>query len=551
MSTTTRKTTKAARTTKAPAVTVWPTLPVADLMANAAAPSLSAEDPLTEAVTAKGVTEPLYIATLGDGTYRVVDGLRRLAAAHAAGLETVPVTYRPVIRVDALTKHPHNVRRDLRMTKEFRASIRENGVRTAVLVRRNGAALEVVDGHRRLLGAIAEGLTHIPYTYDEVTDADAYVDMVTTAVHRESLTDVEQASALFQASELGASPRQLAAAAGRTQKDVKLFLKVGGSKKAKAAAASNLTLADVARLVDLEAAAPDLAEQVEAAMAKNPGGSHAWRITDALNTVERRQEAAAHRAQLEKEGAQFRTTGELSDRATPVHQIKGMTYNKGEHATCKGDVWVLETPDSYDYTRYCTNAVLHGHELKGEATKITTGERKRIIAGNSHWDASVTVRQEWLAEFLGRKSHPRATADIMLRIATEAALGADSVVQARQSHPRRDKILGQLLGMTEQQANCASITKRGANVRRAPALLFAAVAACYEVHAPRSAWRTDGDHARAGVRRDTTRYLTWLQELGYQPTPIETAVITGTAYDPADPDAQAANAGDTTGTLTE
>ncbi|MFM9625107.1 ParB N-terminal domain-containing protein [Streptomyces turgidiscabies] len=538
--------TRTAATRKTPAVTVWPTLPVADLMTHAAAPVLSADDPLVEAVTADGITEPLYVATLGDGTYRVVDGLRRLAAAAAAALETVPVTYRPVIRVDALTRHPGNVRRELSLTREFRSSIRENGVRTAVLVRRTGTVLEVVDGHRRLRGAIAEGLTHIPYTYDEVSDSGAFVDMVTTAVHRESLTDVEQASALFQAAELGASTRQLAAAAGRTQKDTKVLVKVGGSKAATAAASTGLTLTDLARLADLEEVAPDLAEQVEAAMAKDPNGRHAWRITDAVYTAERRQECAAHRAQLEKEGAQFRTPGELSERAVPVREIKGMAHQEDKHAECKGDVWVLESPDSGAYTRYCASAVLYGHEIRGEAKKIPTGERKRIIAGNAHWDASVTVRQEWLAQFLGRKTHPRAAADIMLRVATEAVLGADDIMQTKQSHPRRDKVLGLLLGMTEQQSTHANITKRAANVRRAPAHLFATVAACYELHVPRSAWRTDDHHGGAGVRRDTARYLGWLQELGYQPTPIETAVITGAAYDPA---AQTVTVEDTTGAL--
>ncbi|MGX9891414.1 hypothetical protein [Streptomyces sp. NPDC002276] len=540
MSTTTRT---AAKTRKA-AVTVWPTLPVADLMAHAAAPVLSTDDPLVKAITADGITDPLYVATLGDGTYRVVDGLRRLAAAAAAALESVPVTYRPVIRVDALTKHPGNVRRDLSLTKEFRTSIRETGVRTAVLVRRNGAVLEVVDGHRRLRGAVAEGLTHIPYTYDEVTDSGAFVDMVTTAVHRESLTDAEQASALFQAAELGASTKQLAAAAGRTQKDTKTLVKVGGSKAARAAAATGLTLTDLARLADLEETAPDLAEKVEAAMAKDPEGRHAWLITDAVYTAERRQECAAHRAQLEAEGVQFRTLGELSEKALPVHQIKGMAYQEDQHADCKGDVWVLESPDSSSYTRYCASVALYGHEIRGEGKKITTAERKRIIAGNAHWDASVTVRQEWLAGFLGRKTHARAAADIMLRITAQALLGADDIMQTKQSHPRRDKVLGVLLGI--EQTTHANITKRAANVRRAPGNLFATVAACYELHVPRTAWRTDGEHARAGVRRDATRYLGWLQELGYQPTPIETAVITGADYDPA---AQTATAEDTTGTL--
>jgi len=518
---------------------VWPTLPVADLITHV--PALPDADPaLTESIQDTGVQEPLYIATLGDGTYRVVDGLRRLASAVAAALDTVPVTYRPVIRVGALDKHPGNVRQDLKLTKEFRTSIRENGVRTAILIRRTDAGLEVVDGHRRLLGAIAEKVSHIPYTYDEVSDASAYVDMVATAVHRESLTAAEQATALFQAAELGATTKQLAAAAGSTQKDAKTLVKVGQSKAVAKVGAANLTLTDLARIAELEETAPDLAEEVEAAIAEEPGANHGWRIHEAARKAENRQRAAEHRAKLEATGAQFREIAELSEKARPVNEIKGLKWDGAAHADCKGDAWVLEYPNASSYTRYCTNVALYGHAIMGEAKKITKGERKRIITGNGAWDAAVAVRQEWLAGLIGRKTHPRATTDVMLRIAAEAMLSADHVIQNKQSHPKRTALLGAWLGMPEGKRTHKNVTERAATVRRNPAHLFAVIAACYELYIPRTTWRTDGHHAHSQARTDAARYLGWLAELGYEPTPIEQAAASGAAYDPTAQTAPAA-----------
>lgn len=515
---------------KTPRPAPWPTLAVADLTARVSVPE--ADPAMVESVTAHGITEPLYVAALDSGAFRVVDGMRRLAAAVAAGLDVVPVTYRPVIRVDALTEHPGNVRRNLALTKEFRASIREHGIRTAVLVRRTATGLEVVDGHRRLLGAVGEGLTHIPYTYDEISDAAAYVDMVTTAVHRAPLTTAEQAAALFEAAELGATARELAAAAGKSQKEARAMVKAGGSSAVVKVAAAPLSLADLARLAELEEQAPDLAEEVETAITARPDGGHAWRITDALSRAAARKEAADHRAQLTAQGVQFRTPAELCDKAVPVHRLRGTSVE--EHAVCQGHVWVLTSPDSRRYTPYCSNAVVFGHELTGgETKKVSPAERRRIIAGNGHWDAATQVRREWLAELLGRTGLPKAVTDPMLRIAAGAMMTPDAIVQSKQAHPRRTEILAQLLGMTGRQGWKDTIAKRAGTVRRAPAHLFATVAACYELYVLRTAWRTDEHHGGAEARRDTARYLGWLVELGYRPCPIEAAVIDDTAYDPA------------------
>lgn len=524
----------------------WPTLTVAELTAHT--PAVDPSPELVESIQERGIDEPLYVATLGDGTYRVVDGTRRLAAAVAAALTEVPVTYRPVIRVDALTRHPGNVRRNLKITREFRASIREHGVRTSIQIRRAAdGTLQVVEGHRRLRAAIAEGHTFIPYTYDEVDEAGAYLDMVTTAVHRDGLSDGEQAIALFQAADLGASVKQIAAASGLTQKDSKRLIRLSRSETVKKTAVT-LSFSDMERLAELEEMSPELAAEVQAAITAQPDERHDWRIRGALTQAKSRQAAAAHRAKLDADGAQIRTPAELSEKAAPLRDLHNIEYDA--HADCKGDVWVLDYPDSGRYSRYCSNTVLYGHTRREDVGKVSTAERKRIIHGNSHWDASTAVRREWLAEYLQRTTHPRAAADIMLSIAATAMLTADGIMQTKQTHPRRDALLGEFLGLPENKRTRAEFAKRAATARRAPAHLFATVAACYELWTVRTVWRTDGTHADATVRTDAARYLGWLKELGYEPTPIETAVMDGTDYDPAANEAAATGQTDTDDTAT-
>lgn len=49
-------------------------------------------DSLAESISRRGILEPLLVSEAGDGSYEVIDGLRRYLAAQIAGLEDVPVS---------------------------------------------------------------------------------------------------------------------------------------------------------------------------------------------------------------------------------------------------------------------------------------------------------------------------------------------------------------------------------------------------------------------------------------------------------------------------
>ncbi|GGX36364.1 ParB N-terminal domain-containing protein [Streptomyces chryseus] len=523
--------------TTAPAA-AWPTLAVADLITRNV-PAAEAAPELVESLAAEGIHEPLYVVTTGSGTVRVVDGMRRLAAAVAAGMDTVPVTYRPVIAVTALAEHPGNVRRDLKISKQLRASVTAEGIRVPIKVTRTDSGLRVVDGHRRLAAAVAEQMTHVPYEYDERDEAGQMLDMVTTAVHREGLSQSEEMTALFEAADLGASVRRMAAASGRTQKEVKTAVRAARSTAVRhATQAQNggraLTLDELARLADLEERDPEAAKRVTDAITKDPDGSHAWKIQREFTELERRESAAAHRAELEKAGARIRTTAELSPKAVRLYALVG---GGDDHETaCQGHVWVLEDGDRR-YRPYCANPDAFGHKTISSAntsdSKPSSAQRKAIITGNVDWDTAVTLRREWLTGVIGRKTHRKAEADLFTQIAARAMLSGTDVIAGKLTGYKTRAILAQLLGMPEDTDTATIAKKADEAAKRNAAHLFAAVASCYEQAMPRSVWRTDGDHHRHPTRPDAAQYLGWLTELGYEPSAIEAAVIAGETYDPA------------------
>ncbi|MET9676450.1 ParB N-terminal domain-containing protein [Streptomyces sp. NPDC006482] len=536
MTTATKTTTP--RKAKAPAP-VWERLTVAELADQAA--GVTPEADLIASIQADGVKDPLYVVTSDrDGGLRVVDGIRRLAAAVAAGCETVPVTYRPVIPVVALTAHPGNVRRDLK-TSQMRASLRAEGMRTPVSVTRTEDGLRVTDGHRRLAAALAERWTHVPYVYEERSEADQYVDMVTTSVQREALTLAEEASALFAASELGAGVRRLAAASGRTQTEVKGVLRVGRSDAALAVAAAKegrkhaVTLEDLGKLAELEELDKDAARRVTAYIEANPESYVDFQITRELHAAQGRAQAEAHRAKLEAAGARIMLAAELGQSARSIYDLKGIKPE--EHEACQGHAWVLEEGRT-QYTPYCTSHTLFGHPVKATLTagpQRTPAERKAIIEGGRDWDAAEERRREWLTNLISRKSHARALTDQLTAVTALAMIQSAYVMAGKLSHNDLPALVARFTGARD--ASTATLNTLAENGKKAAVNTFAVIAGCHEKALPRTTWRTDADgealYTQTANRKVAARYLGWLVTLGFEPSPIERAVLDGETYDPA------------------
>ncbi|MFF4323725.1 ParB N-terminal domain-containing protein [Streptomyces sp. NPDC001568] len=517
-----------------------PVLPKADVATLVAANPFPPLDvaALTEDIAANGVLEPLYVATTEGGTLRLVEGRRRLVAAAALGLTEVPVTYRPLVSVTALRAHPGNVRQDLRLTPEFIGSISVEGVRTPLVVTRTeGGELRVVDGHRRLAAAIEAKVTHVPYVYEERDEAGQVLDMITTARHRAPLTRSEEQSALFEAAALGAGDRRIAAAGATTLARARTVQKLAKSPTVLAAAAHTTTsnnmpdLETLAMLATLESDDPEAAAQALAELEANPKGNHQWIIRRTLSASKARKEAEAHRAKLDAAGATVRPLSELSDTATRVWSLKDVTAQA--HTKCQGHVWALEE-GANAYTAYCTNPALYGHETaagdKGKA-KPTAEQRRAVIQGNRDWDTGTEMRAEWLAGHFRAARRPKAVTERMAEITALVLVTGSSVVRRRASHPATHARICTWMGVPEHSKDSVLATTVVKSPAKAQLYSFAAVAAAYEQNTERTVWRALGTTTRV----DAAQYLSWLVSLGYQPTPIEQAVIDRAEYKPTVP----------------
>ncbi|MEE1797178.1 ParB N-terminal domain-containing protein [Streptomyces sp. JV176] len=529
----------------------WSTLTVAELAAHPGnIRDIEAPADLLADVKNDGVVEPLYVVRTHGDVPQVIDGFQRLAAAVAAGLETVPVTPRPVVRIGALTPHPKNAREDLDITAPFVDSLRVEGCRIPVKIQRlDGGVLQVNDGNRRFFGSKDAGLTHLPYEWDD-DDRDAagqFLDMITTAQHRKSLTPSEMNQAMFSAAEAGAQVGRIAKAAGVRQKDVKTLVKVRSDEKLSAAvigaSSYEWTFEHLAALSEFADAPEALAAITEVATGDDAdAGDVDWAIAIERTKRDKRAKAEAHRAELETAGQKIRDAEELSERAMTVWRLRGISTE--EHADCKGLVWVFDERRGDRYEPYCSAPGLYGHTVPEGASasggKKTTAEkeaeraeRAAVKKGNIDWDAAEALRRKWITDLIKRRNLPKTTTNIVVGHVNDALLNGSWGVSDDLNKEGTTEILAGFLGLNTGQAkergNFAGHVAK--DPRRAPQLQFAAIAAVRERCANRSAWRTDSQHA-PWTRKPTGRWFQVLAALGYSLTPIEQSVVDEEPYDP-------------------
>lgn len=534
------------------APTMWQTLTVAELASHSGnVRDIDIPADVLADVKENGVQEPLYVVRTHGDVPQIIDGFQRLAAAVAAGLETVPVTPRPVIRIDALTPHPKNAREDLDINAPFVESLRTEGCRIPVKVQRlGGGVLQVNDGNRRYYGSQDAGLTHLPYEWDDDDrdEAAQFLDMITTSQHRKGLSSSEMNTAMFSAAEAGAQVGRIAKAAGVRQKDVKTLVKVRSDEKLSAAATGanyEWTFEHMAALTEFADDPEALAAITEAAAEDDAEpGDVDWAIAVERTKRDKRNKAEAHRAELETAGQKIRNAEELSERAMPVWRLRDVSAE--EHAGCEGQVWVFDDRRGDRYEAYCSAPGLYGHTVPGATGSggggtTTTAEkeaeraaRAAVKKGNIDWDAAEALRRKWITDLIKRRNLPKNTTNTLIGHVNNALLNGSWGISDGLNKEGTTEILAGFLGLNSTQAKdrgsfAGHVAK---DPRRAPQLQFAAIAAVREKCANRSAWRTDGQHA-PWTRKPTGRWFQVLASLGYSLTPIEQSVMDDEPYDPA------------------
>ena len=480
----------------------------------------------------------------------------------------------PMIPVALLTAHPGNVRRDLDLNPGFLASIQENGVLVPLRITTSAdGTFCIIDGHRRLAAAIQAGLTEVPADLADHRAGDEpgqYLDMWTAHRHRNSLTPIEEADALFAAREAGATKARIRKSTGLKPPEINAALAAArlsdGTRATVEAMPHELSLEDLAVIAEFEGDPDAVGKLLDTA---RWGGSLAHQ---AERLRQQRADQAEHeRLYRELEGAGISVTPALPARgqllATLRHDGEDLTAEA--HAHCAGRGAFFRSYDPTTPVYYCADPDAHGHTYRhdAEASSSSAGAtdvpgpvrepdpsppdaaRRLVIQGNKAWKAAAQVRKRWLATNLfPRRTVPREAAQFVARQLLTMPDPLRSGLATAHDRVLFTELTGQPADKWEQACDTAATA-------RLPLVMLAPIVTAYEQAMTegegKNTWRPDRyspcPPSEAGC------YLAFLASLGYQLSDIEQAVADDVPYTgdtppgdslPASPDGDTANHAD-------
>jgi ParB family chromosome partitioning protein len=134
-----------------------------------------------------------------------------------------------VVPIRQLTGHPDNIREDLGELEDLAKSIREHGIVQPLTVTEHPTVAKtfvVIDGHRRLAGALKAHETKVPVIirHDLTDEAEHTVLMLVTGVHRRELNPVERARGYGQLLDSGLNMSEIARRTGVKPSVVSYYL---------------------------------------------------------------------------------------------------------------------------------------------------------------------------------------------------------------------------------------------------------------------------------------------------------------------------------------
>lgn len=333
-----------------------------------------------------------------------------------------------------------NVRTDLRLTDGLVKSIKANGIIQPPVVFPDPDvpnALRVLAGHRRIAAAQKLGFETIDVLIrDAPADHELVVDQLVENVHRDQLTDGEQAAAYRQLTlDFGLSAMQVATQTGTKLARVGDAVKVASSPVAAKAIDTHQLSIDEALIFD-EFAGDDAAiALLDETVTERPEQLQhtAQRIRD------ERSEAAARQAVVEEIDrlgiTQLERGPERSDqtviaaarlRTEPGHyagsrveldvvlaeagvDLRAWPTRYGRHEDRDGErVWV----NGWEIAYGVANAAEHGwysddsRAPKGGLTDDEKEARRTARENGKLFESATTVRRDWVKKFLERRTLP-------------------------------------------------------------------------------------------------------------------------------------------------
>lgn len=447
-----------------------------------------------------------------------------------------------IIEVDpsTLSSNVHNPREHFRDLDRLVASIKAQGIlQPLVVATSESGGYVILAGHRRAAAAVEAGLATVPVVVrdDLAHDADALGVILAENVNRDALSTGEEAKAVQDLLDLGLSVHKIASRTGLRRKRVQQVATV-----AAASADVREQIAQREATLDEALALSEFSDDAETVTA----------LSEYIGTPEfayKAQRARDERTiaqRLDKALGEYRSAGVtayLAHNSPDTSYADQLGYEHDitdeQHAEC-GDRYVivrLHTADGeLSISEHCANIAQHPKrtygssskpmsELNEEEQEAKRAERRQVIANNKAMDASNTVRRAWLRDLLAAK-RPALGKNATTMIARLYAANARQI----------DKIVtysGQPMEYMPEIEWPHGEPDETTPAPIAQAYLFAFIAKAIEQPLHRNEDKT--------VWRDTYRlsggfrdWLATLETLGYQPSPIERAIINDTIADYTD-----------------
>lgn len=457
-----------------------------------------------------------------------------------------------------------NIRLDARLDKDFTNSIKDLGVLVPITaVRTAGGDLRVRFGHRRTLAAIEGGLDTVPVEVigGEGSDDAAQVLRIVTQhaenAHRAGLTTAEELNVVEQLTAFGMSANQIQRKTRIKKASVEAALTVSSSEVAKQATERHdfLSLDQAAAVAEFE----DDQEAVKDLVSAAGDGSFEHTLQRLRDTKEEREAKAVAVAPLVESGVTIIERPAWND---PAKRLSGLVHegeqlDETNHAKCPGHAAFLEeaweevedeqadaqSHEEADYddedgsyvltwqpTYVCTDPKEHGHSSRSEQygrgvktdrtpeqVEADRAERRRVLANNKAWRSAETVRREWLAGFLAKKSAPKDAARFVFLAIAHG--DADLTKAMQEGHRYGAPLAGvemEIAGYVPSRRPLIEATETASDAR-AQVMALALVLGAHEEQTGVHSWR----HENRAVRR----YFAALESWGYVLSDVERLVF--------------------------
>jgi ParB family chromosome partitioning protein len=438
-------------------------------------------------IASEGVRVPLLVTFADDGTYRVIEGHRRLAAAVKTGLEAIPCDLDPDRATDEAGQYLDmalanggGYRKNFTVTEEAAAlfAAHEAGASKTRLRKATGRKAEEIKTVLQV-AQISED------TRCAAGDLTRQLDLESLALLAEFDGDPGAVSRIVDALQRGYNVEYQAERIRQDRAEAAGHQQLLDELQAAGVQITTDLPPGAARLSQLLHDGEDLTPEVHGSCPGRGAFFYSWTLNNPVYYC----------ASPEEHGHTFRT----SQSAQPP-TAGGPAPDAGSPGPGTAPVPAGERPDP---------------------------ARRLVIEGNKAWQAAAEVRKRWLADTLfARRAAPHEVAQFIARqlLAMPEPL-RPSLASARHRVSFTE--------ITRQSAdNWLEICGTTA-AARLPLLMLAPIVVTYE-HAMtenegRNTWRTDGRYSPC-PRAQAGEYLAFLASVGHTLTPIEQAVTDGVAW---------------------